>query len=420
MATAHQDIARPELSRMVVGRGRFLDDIKLPGMCYGAFVRSQYAHAKIKSINVEEALKVPGAIGVITPEEVLPYVNPVRPAAPGSSEFARPYDRYPVPAGKVTCVGEAIVAVAAETPHAAEDMLEAVKVEYEPLPVLADVEQSLADGAPVIHEGMADNVVFYRQFGGGDTGPAFQQADLVLDKTFRFPRQTAVPMEGRGVIASFDQGQDRLTVWTSCRSPHLVRTTVSAVMGLPQHAVRVISPDVGGEFGIKGAGFPEAIILGFLSKKVDRPVKWVEDRLENLLACGHAHEMSIDVSAAADKDGRVLGIRSRVLVDQGSQALGPTSAGLEPMTAGQSIVGPYHIDNFDCQAYGVLTNKCPGAAYRGVGTVQGVFVIERIMGHDRRFLGVGPRRCSTQELYTTPRAALRYLGRAIVRQRRLP
>ena len=126
MATAHQDIARPELSRMVVGRGRFLDDIKLPGMCYGAFVRSQYAHAKIKSINVEEALKVPGAIGVITPEEVLPYVNPVRPAAPGSSEFARPYDRYPVPAGKVTCVGEAIVAVAAETPHAAEDMLEAV------------------------------------------------------------------------------------------------------------------------------------------------------------------------------------------------------------------------------------------------------------------------------------------------------
>ena len=390
MATAHQDIARPELSRMVVGRGRFLDDIKLPGMCYGAFVRSQYAHAKIKSINVEEALKVPGAIGVITPEEVLPYVNPVRPAAPGSSEFARPYDRYPVPAGKVTCVGEAIVAVAAETPHAAEDMLEAVKVEYEPLPVLADVEQSLADGAPVIHEGMADNVVFYRQFGGGDTGPAFQQADLVLDKTFRFPRQTAVPMEGRGVIASYDQGQDRLTVWTSCRSPHLVRTTVSAVMGLPQHAVRVISPDVGGEFGIKGAGFPEAIILGFLSKKVDRPVKWVEDRLENLLACGHAHEMSIDVSAAADKEGRVLGIRSRVLVDQGSQALGPTSAGLEPMTAGQSIVGPYHIDNFDCQAYGVLTNKCPGAAYRGVGTVQGVFVIERIMDMIAASLGLDP------------------------------
>ena len=394
MATGPKDIAedivRPELARMVVGRGRFLDDIKLPGMCYGAFVRSQYAHAHIKAINVEESLKIPGAIGVITPAEVLPYVNPVRPAAPGSNEFARPYDRYPVPAGKVTYAGEAIVAVAAESPHAAEDMLEAVTVEYEPLPVLADVEQSLAPGAPVIHEGMADNIVFHRRFGGGDTAPAFQQADLVLDKTFRFPRQTAVPVEGRGVIASFDRGQDRLTVWTSCRSPHMVRTTVSAVMGLPQHAVRVISPDVGGEFGIKGASYPEAVILGFLSKKIDRPIKWVEDRMENLLVCGHAHEMSIDVSVASDKTGRVLGIRSKVLADQGSHALGPTSAGLEPMTAGQSIVGPYRIDNFDRDAYGILTNKCPGAAYRGVGTVQGVFAIERIMDMIADALGLDP------------------------------
>ena len=385
-----EDIARPELRKMVQGRGRFLDDVKLPGMCYAAFVRSEAAHANIKFIDVEAALKVPGAIGVITPDEVLPHVNPVRPAAPGSSDFARPYDRYPVPPGKVAFVGDPIVAVAAVSPHAAADMAEAVVVEYEPLPVVGGLEQAMAPDAPVIHAGMDDNIVFYREFGGGDTERAFAQASLTLDKTFRFPRQTGVPVEARGVIASFDRGQDRLTVWASCRSPHLVRTTISNVMGLPQHAVRVISPDVGGEFGIKGAAYPEGIILSFLSRKIDRPVKWAEDRMENLLACGHAHEMAIDVSVAADGEGRVLGIRSRVLVDQGAHTLGPTSAGLEPMTAGQSIVGPYRIDNFQCRAYGVLTNKCPGAAYRGVGTVQGVFVIERVMDMIADELGLDP------------------------------
>ena len=375
----HEGVARPELARMVRGRGRFLDDTKLPGMCHAAFVRSEYAHANIVSIDVSAAMEVPGAIGVILPDEVLPHVNPVRPAAPGSSEFARPYDRFPMPPGKVTFVGDPIVAVAAETPHAAQDMAEAVVVEYEPLPVVGSAEQAMAPDAPVIHAGMPDNIVFHREFGDGDVDGAFSRAGLVLDKTFHFPRQTGVPLEARGVIASYDSGQDRLTIWASCRSPHLVKTTVSNVMRLPQHSVRVISGDVGGEFGIKGAAYPESIILSFLSRKVDRPVKWVEDRMESLLACGHAHEMAVDVSVAANNDGRVLGIKARVLVDQGAHTLGPTSAGLEPMTAGQSIVGPYRIDNFSCESYGLLTNKCPGAAYRGVGTVQGVFVIERVM-----------------------------------------
>ncbi len=386
----HEEVARPELARMVRGRGRFLDDIKLQGMCYAAFVRSEYAHANIVSIDVSAAMAVPGAVGVILPDEVLPHVNPVRPAAPGSSEYARPYDRFPVPPGKVTYVGDPIVAVAAETPHAAQDMAEAVVVEYEPLPVVGGAEQALAPGAPVIHEGMDDNIVFHRQFGDGDVDGAFSRASLVLDRTFHFPRQTGVPLEPRGVIASYDGGQDRLTIWASCRSPHLVKTTVSSVMRLPQHSVRVIAGDVGGEFGIKGAAYPEGVILSFLSRKVDRPVKWVEDRMESLLACGHAHEMAVDVSVAANNEGRVLGIKARVLVDQGAHTLGPTSAGLEPMTAGQSIVGPYRIDNFSCDSYGLLTNKCPGAAYRGVGTVQGVFVIERMMDMVADELGLDP------------------------------
>ena len=386
----HEEVARPELARMVRGRGRFVDDIKLPGMCFAAFVRSDYAHANIVSIDTKAAMEVPGAIGVITPDEVLPHVNPVRPAAPGSSEFARPYDRFPVPPGKVTFVGDPIVAVAAETPHAAQDMVEAVVVEYDPLPVVGNVEEAMDADAPVIHAGMDDNVVFHRIYGDGDLERAFRQADVTLEKTFHFPRQTGVPVEARGVIADYDRGQERLTVYASCRSPHLVRTTISNVMRLPQHAVRVISPDVGGEFGIKGAAYPESIVLSFLSRKVDRPVKWIEDRMESLLACGHAHEMVVDVSVAVQNDGRILGIDSKVRVDQGAHTLGPTSAGLEPMTTGQSIVGPYRIDNFRCDAYGVMTNKCPGAAYRGVGTVQGVFVIERVMDILAEQLGLDP------------------------------
>ena len=386
----HEDVARPELAKMVQGRGRFVDDVKLRGMCFAAFVRSEYAHANIVSIDVEAAMEVPGAIGVITPDEVLPHVNPVRPAAPGTSEFARHYDRFPMPPGKVTFVGDPVVVVAAETPHAAQDMAEAVVVEYEPLPVVSGAEQAMAPDAPVIQPGMDDNVVFYRKYGDGDVDGAFGRADVVLEKTFQFPRQTGVPVEARGVVADYDRGQERLTVWASCRSPHLVRTTISNVMRLPQHAVRVISPDVGGEFGIKGAAYPESIILAFLSRKIDRPVKWIEDRMENLMACGHAHEMIVDVSVASDSEGKILGIRSRVIVDQGAHTLGPTSAGLEPMTTGQSIVGPYRIDNFICDAYGVLTNKCPGAAYRGVGTVQGVFVIERVMDMLADELGLDP------------------------------
>ena len=166
----HEEVARPELARMVRGRGRFVDDIKLPGMCFAAFARSEYAHANIVSIDTTAAMEVPGAIGVITPDEVLPHVNPVRPAAPGSSEFARPYDRFPVPPGKVTFVGDPIVAVAAETAHAAQDMAEAVIVEYEPLPVVGGAEQAIAPGAPVIHAGMDDNIVFHRRVRRGRLG----------------------------------------------------------------------------------------------------------------------------------------------------------------------------------------------------------------------------------------------------------
>ena len=187
MAHPEEDIFRPSESRLVQAKGRFLDDIKLPGMCYAAFVRSLHAHAYISNIDVSAALQIPGAIAVLTPEEVLPYVNPVRPATPGASDFARPYDRYPMPPGKVVFAGEPIVAVAAESPYIAEDMAEAVVIEYEPIETLANVDDSLAPGAPTIHAGMEDNILFLPGVRRRRPGRGFPAGGPGAGKDFPFP-----------------------------------------------------------------------------------------------------------------------------------------------------------------------------------------------------------------------------------------
>jgi carbon-monoxide dehydrogenase large subunit len=367
-----------------------LDDVKLPGLCYAAFVRSPHAHATIQQIRTDEALRIPGAMAVLTPEDLLPHVNAVRPGEPAVNAYARGYNRYPLPPGTVTFSGEAVVAVVAATRYIAEDMVDAVQVDYAPLPAVLDVEHSLAAEAPRIHPELSDNILFYRRFGAGEVDRAFAAADLVFDQTFTFPRQTAIPLETRGVIAAFEPGVNRFTVWSSTQAPHQARTIFAHVLGVPEGDVRVIAPDIGGSFGIKGSGYPEAVILAFLARRLHRPIKWIEDRREHLLACAHAHEQTVHLTVAVNRDGTIPALRAKVLVDQGAHALGPIGAGLEPMTTGQSILGPYRIAHYDCEAYGLLTNKCPQGPYRGVGTVQGIFIIERVMDMIAERLGLDP------------------------------
>ncbi len=385
--------ARLEQDRLVRGKGQFLDDVKLPGMCHAAFVRSPHAHAKITRIATDAALRLDGAIAVLTSEDLLPHVNAVRPGEPAVSTFSRGYNRYPLPVENVTFSGEAVAVVVAESRYIAEDMLDAVEVDYEPLPAVLDVAQSLADDAPRIQPDLPNNILFYRRFGEGaeeHVDRALAAADFVLDQTFHFPRQAAVPMETRGVIAAFEAAWNRFTIWSSTQTPHPARSIFASVLGVPEGDVRVIAPDIGGSFGIKGSGYPEAIALAFLARRLQRPLKWVEDRREHLLACAHAHEQQIQVAVAVNRDGTIPAIRSKVLVDQGAHAIGPIGAGLEPMTTGQSIIGPYRVAHYDCEAYGLLTNKCPQGPYRGVGTLQGIFAIERIMDTIADRLGLDP------------------------------
>lgn len=404
---------RVNSDRLVRGQGQYVDDIQLTGMCHAAFVRSPHAHAVIKHIDTDAALKLPGAVAVITPDDLLPHVNPVRPGKPGVSTYSRAYDRYPLPKDSVTFSGKAVALVVAESRYIAEDMLDAVQVAYEPLPEVLDVDQSLAPGAPQIHAEIADNTLFYRRFGEGDVDRALAEADLVLEQTFTFPRQTAIPIEARGVIAVFDPSWRRFTIWSSTQSPHQAKLIFARVLGVPEGDVRVIVPDIGGSFGIKGSGYPEAVVLAFAARQLGRPIKWVEDRREHILACAHAHEQRVHVTVAVQKDGVVPAIRSKVMVDQGAHALGPIGAGLEPMTTGQFIIGTYRIAHYDCEAYGVLTNKCPQGPYRGVGTVQGIFVIERIMDMIATRLGLDPAEVRRRNLiqpyefpYATPSGRL--------------
>jgi carbon-monoxide dehydrogenase large subunit len=382
-------------------------------MCHAAFVRSPHAHARIARIVTDEALRIGGALAVLTPEDLLPHVNAVRPGEPAVSTFSRGYNRYPLPRQNATFSGEPVAVVVAESRYIAEDMVDAMQVDYEPLPAVLSVTHSLAADAPRIQPGLPDNILFYRRFGEGDVDRALATADIVLEQTFDFPRQTAVPIETRGVIAAFEPGWNRFTIWSSTQNPHPARTIFASVLGVPEGDVRVIAPDIGGSFGIKGSGYPEAVALAFLARRLQRPIKWVEDRREHLLACAHAHEQQVQVTVAVNRDGIVTAVRAKVLVDQGAHALGPIGAGLEPMTTGQSIIGPYRIAHFDCEAYGLLTNKCPQGPYRGVGTVQGIFVIERIMDTIAERLGIDPAEVRRRNLiqphefpYATPAGRL--------------
>ncbi len=404
---------RVNANRLVRGQGQFVDDVQLPGMCHAAFVRSPHAHAAIQRIDTDAALAISGANAVLTPDDLLPHVNPVRPGEPGVSTYSRAYDRYPLPKERVTFSGEAVALVVAESRYVAEDMLDAIHVAYEPLPEVLDVDQSLAPDAPQIHAEIVDNILFYRHFGEGDVDRALAESDMVLDETFTFPRQTAIPIETRGVIAAFEPGLNRFTIWSSTQSPHQAKLIFARVLDVPEGDVRVIAPDIGGSFGIKGSGYPEAVVLAFAARKLGRPIKWIEDRREHILSCAHAHEQRVRVTVAVNQDGTVPAIRSEVLVDQGAHALGPIGAGLEPMTTGQSIIGTYRIAHYDCEAYGVLTNKCPQGPYRGVGTVQGIFIIERIMDMIAERLGIDPAEVRRRNLipphafpYATPSGRL--------------
>jgi len=383
-----QRIPRREDPRFLTGRTRYVDDIRLPRMLHAAFVRSPYAHAEVKVIRTAAAARYPGVMAVLTGEEAAQAAQPIRGDVryPEWKTSELPILGWP----RVRFAGEAVAVVAATSRYLAEDAAEQVEVEYETLPAVTDLETATEAGAPLIREEWGDNLFIDRSVKYGDVENAFARADLVWEGTYRMHRHTGYPMEGRACIADYERETGALTFYAATQIPHLLRTQLAGLLGLPENDVRVIAPDVGGGFGIKAHIFPEDVAVCLFSMRLGRPVKWIEDAREHLLASNHAHEHLHRIQVAVTRDGRILGMRADILADCGAYSVWPESAALEPTQVAMVLFGLYKVTDYEARARAVATNKCPIGAYRGVGRPAAVYTMERVMDDIARRLGLDP------------------------------
>ncbi|HET6549953.1 MAG TPA: xanthine dehydrogenase family protein molybdopterin-binding subunit, partial [Solirubrobacter sp.] len=288
---------------------------------------------------------------------------------------------------RVLYVGQAVAVVVADSRYVAEDAAELVDIDYEELEPVVWVDRALAPGAPVLHDGWDDNVAVRFAVSKGDAGAALREADVVVRERFEIQRQAGLPLETRGAVGVHDAQTGALTLWSATQNSHPLRRAMSRVSGLPQEQVRVIAPDVGGGFGIKGVLYPEDLLVGLAAIQLARPVKWIEDRLEHMQSAVHAREQAHEIELGLTNDGRIVALRDRILVDTG--AYNPLGLVI-PYNTIAHLMGPYAVPNFEATAEGVITTKVPTAPYRGAGRPEAVFAVERALDLAARELGLDP------------------------------
>ncbi|RIL07369.1 MAG: carbon monoxide dehydrogenase [Proteobacteria bacterium] len=385
-------VKRVEDPRFLVGQTSFVEGMVLPNMLSVAFLRSPYAHAKIRSIDVSKALALPGVVRVLTGEEAIKRCKPIR-VEWKESKFEvdfKPCDYPAIAVERTRHVGEIVAAVVAENRYLAEDGVELIEVEWEPLPAVVDPEKALEKGGTLVHEEWGDNVMLHSHIRGGDVEGAFRQADVVVKGRFAMNRHCAAPMEGRAVVANYDAAQNGMTVWTSTQMPHMVRTKIAEALDYPEHRIRVIGPDVGGGFGLKCHIFPEELALSLLTLDVKRPLKWVEDRRENLYGSYHAKDDICYAELAVKNDGTILGLKTKFIGDVGAYTSYPWTPSFEPLQAAMAVPGPYKIHHVHCEALAVATNKTTSSVYRGVGLPAAQYTMEHILDLAAAKIGMDP------------------------------
>ena len=373
---------------LVEGDGRFLNDIKLAGMYHVAFLRSQHAHARIRSIDIAKASALPGVIRVVTGQEILGKVEPFR-SMPNRFSGGESTQHW-LAVEKVRFCGEAVCAVVAEDRATAEDAVELIEVDYDPLPVVTDPREGEKDGAPRVHDTVTNNYLIKREYERGDPAKAFAGAHLVVKRPFRIHRKQALCLEGRGVVAAWREGSFQLTLWISHQLPYVVRHYIARHLGMSENDVRIVAPHTGGGFGQKASIYPEEFLCAHLARTMRRPIKWVEDRLENMVASTHARDQYIDVEVAFDKDGHILALGSDVWVDVGAYSTYLWSAGMEPLQTGGLMPGPYKVPAMRYRTRGVATNKTPVGPYRAVGRPSASASLELVLDEAARKLGLDP------------------------------
>ncbi|MEU3275090.1 molybdopterin cofactor-binding domain-containing protein [Saccharomonospora sp. NPDC006951] len=395
-ATAEPEVGKARLrkedARLITGRTRWTDNMSLPGMVHLAVLRSTMAHARIVNIDTSAAKEKPGVLAVYTGDDLDPGGAIGMPCAwPITPDMKSP--RRPVLAqGTVNFAGEGVAVVVARSAAEAEDALADIDVDYEELPVVLGLENALAEGAPLVHEELGTNRNALWKFdsgeagSGGDVEEAISQAEVVLKRRFRQQRLVPAFMEPRSVVV--DPTAAQLTMWSSTQVPHILKTMSALTLGLPEHKIRVIAPDVGGGFGGKIAVLPEEIMALLVAQKTGKPVKWTESRSETMTAAHHGRDQIQDLTIAATRDGRVTGLKVELLADMGAY-LGLVGPGV-PILGAFMFNAIYKIPAYHFACTNVFTNTTLTDAYRGAGRPEATFGIERIMDELAAELGIEP------------------------------
>ena len=381
-------VRRVEDPRFLMGKARYIEDIELPRMIDAAFVRSPFAHAEIRSVDVTEALAVPGVVAAMHGRDFADRAKPITCDAISDGWQTSEFPSLAI--DRVRFAGEAVAVVAADNRYLAEDGAALVDIDYEPLPPLASVEAALHAAAAPLHEGWQDNYFLKERLVSGNPEGVFTDAYGVAEFEVTTRRHGGIPMEGRGCIASYDSIERVLTLWSSTQIPHMLRSELAICLGMPENRVRVIAPDVGGGFGPKSQLNPEEVAISLLAMGVGRPVRWIEDRREHMLACFHAREHHHRARVAYSEEGEVLALSVAATVDSGAYSVYPWTAALDAVMAMLIMTGPYRIKNYEGRAFAVATNKCPYGAYRGVARSATCLTIERAMDSVADALGMDP------------------------------
>jgi carbon-monoxide dehydrogenase large subunit len=383
-------VKRVEDPRLITGAAKYIDDLKLAGVAHVAILRSPYAHARVRGIDVSRAEVAPGVVGIFTGKD-FEQLNPLPCAwqATGAENFVVTPRALEI--DKVTFTGAGVAAVVADTREAAEDALELIDVDWEPLDAVVDAEQAAAEGAVQIHESAAGNVVMDWECGDADAaGRGLSEADVVVRQRLVNQRLIPTPMEPRGAAGDYDPGTGSYTVWMSSQAPHVMRLLMTAfVFGIPETKMRCISPTVGGAFGTKIFLYPEYVLVAALAEKVGRPVKWIESRRENYTATTHGRDHVTYLEIGAKRDGTVTALKAKTYANLGG-VLSTIAPGIPTTLYARMLSGAYRIPAIHCQVIGVYTNTGMVDAYRGAGRPEATYVLERGIDLVARELGLDP------------------------------
>ncbi len=387
-------VKRREDPRFLRGEARYVDDVRLAGMLHAAFLRSPHAHARIVEIRTAAARALSGVARVFTFADLerwmkpLPLFGAVPPGLAAAIHFdVRQAPQFALCRDRARYVGEIVAMVVAESRARAEDALELIEVEWDPLPPVVDMIRAAEPGGSLIHPEWGTNVAIGFTHAIGDPDAAFARADVVVSETFRIQRYVGMPIECRGVVAAWDRRDGTLTTWNSTQVSHFVQQGLTVALGLPPHKIRVVAPDLGGGFGTKASGYAEDALVPIASVALGRPVKWIEDRREHMAGAGHARHQTHDIALAAMRDGTILGVRDRIWLDLGAYNVWGI---VLPYNTVAHLIGPHRIKHMRVDVQGVVTNKTPNAPYRGAGRPETVFAMDRAVDCLARELGMDP------------------------------